>query len=60
MVASARVLDEIIGRVLNRNEPFEEARMKNPKIRPKAMEMQAAAFDAARLMRRIRLTVGFL
>ncbi len=47
IIATARALSEIIWYLLNRNEPFDEARMKNPEIRRKAMEMQAAAFDAA-------------
>ena len=47
IIATARTLSEIIWHMLDGNEPFDEARMKNPEIRRKAMEMQAAAFDAA-------------
>lgn len=47
IIATARALSEIIWYMLERNEPFDEARMKNPDIRRKAMEMQTAAFDAA-------------
>jgi hypothetical protein len=33
--------------MLSRGAPFDESRMNNREIRRKAMEMQAAAFDAA-------------
>ena len=47
IIATARALSEIIWHMLNENEPFDELRMKNPEIRRKANEMQAAAFDVA-------------
>ena len=47
IIATARALSEIIWHMLNENEPFDEFRMKNPEIRRKANEMQAAAFDVA-------------
>jgi transposase len=47
IIATARTLSEIIWHMLDRNEPFNEAQMKNPEIRRKAREMQAAAFNAA-------------
>lgn len=47
IIATARVLSEIIWHMLDRDEEFDEARMKDPAIRRKATEMQAAASDAA-------------
>jgi transposase len=47
IIATARVLSEIIWHMLDRTEPFDEVRMKDPEIRRKAMEMQAAALDVA-------------
>lgn len=47
IIATARALSEIIWHMLDQNEPFDEIRMTNPEIRRKALEMQAAAFDAA-------------
>ena len=47
IIATARVLSEIVWHMLSKGEPFDEARMKNPDIRRKAMEMQAAALDVA-------------
>jgi hypothetical protein len=41
----ARALSEILWHMLTQNEPFDEAKMIDPKIRRKAVEMQAAAFD---------------
>jgi transposase len=47
IIATARALSEVIWHMLSKNEPFDEARMKSPEIRRKAMEMQAAALDVA-------------
>jgi len=47
IIATARTLSEIIWHMLDRNEPFDETQMKNPEVRRKAREMQAAAFNAA-------------
>jgi hypothetical protein len=47
IIATARVLSEIVWHMLSKGEPFDEVRMKNPDIRRKAMEMQAAALDVA-------------
>ena len=47
IIATARTLSEIIWNMLDRNEPFDEIQMKNRDIRRKAIEMRAAAFDAA-------------
>jgi transposase len=47
IIATARVLSEIIWHMPSRGEPFDESRMNNPEIRRKAMEMQASACDAA-------------
>jgi transposase len=47
IVATARKLSEIIWHVLSENQPFDETKMKDPNIRRKAMEMEAAAFDVA-------------
>ena len=47
IIATARKLSEIIWHMLRENQPFDEARMKNPELRRKAMEMQAAALDVA-------------
>lgn len=47
IIATARGLSEIIWHMLTKDEPFDEARMKNPEIRRKAAEMQAAALDVA-------------
>lgn len=47
IIATARTLSEIIWHMLHDNRPFDEERMKNPKIRRKALEMQAAALNAA-------------
>ena len=47
IIATARTLSEIIWNMLDRNEPFDVARMTNPELRRKALEMQTAAFDAA-------------
>lgn len=47
IIATARSLTEIIWHMLTESQPFDEARMKNPQIRRKAMEMQAAALDVA-------------
>ncbi|WP_158906472.1 hypothetical protein [Rectinema subterraneum] len=45
IIAVARALSEILWHMLTQNEPFDEAKMIDPKIRRKAVEMQAAAFD---------------
>jgi transposase len=47
IIATARKLSEIIWHMLHEGRPFDEARMMSPEIRQKAMEMQAAALDAA-------------
>ena len=47
IIATARVLREIIWHMLTKDEGFDEVRMTNPEIRRKATEMQAAAIDAA-------------
>lgn len=47
IIATARCLSEIIWHMLTNGESFDEARMMNPEIRRKAMEMQAAALDVA-------------
>ena len=47
IIATARSLTEIIRHMLTENQPFDEARMTNPEIRRKALEMQAAALDVA-------------
>lgn len=47
IIATARGLSEIIWHMLSKDEPFDEARAKNPEIRRKAVEMQAAALDVA-------------
>ena len=47
IIATARTLSEIIWHMLNRDEPFDETQMKDPEIRMKAREMQAAASNAA-------------
>jgi len=47
IIATARALSEVIWHMLSKDEPFDEARMKSPEIRRKAMEMQAAALDVA-------------
>jgi len=47
IIATARTLSEIIWHMLDRDEPFDETQMKDPEIRKKAREMQAAAFNAA-------------
>lgn len=47
IIATARSLSEIIWHMLTENQPFDEARMTNPEIRRKALEMQAAALDVA-------------
>lgn len=46
-IATTRILSEIIWHILEGNQPFDETRMKNPEIRRKAMEMQAAALEVA-------------
>jgi transposase len=47
IIATARKLSEIIWHMLSENQPFDETKMKDPNIRRKAMEMEAAAFDVA-------------
>ena len=47
IIATARSLSEIIWHMLSKNELFDKARMKNPNIRRKALEMQAVTFNAA-------------
>jgi transposase len=47
IIATARKLSEIIWHMLNEGQPFDEARMKSPEIRRKAIEMRAAALDVA-------------
>ena len=47
IIATARKLSEIIWHMLHENQPFDEKRMRNPEIRRKATEMQAAALDVA-------------
>ena len=47
IIATARKLTEIIWHMLHENQPFDETRMKNPELRRKAIEMQAAALDVA-------------
>ena len=47
IIATARVLSEIIWDMLSRGAPFDESRMNDREIRRKAMETQASACDAA-------------
>lgn len=47
IIATARLLSEIIWHMLKKNEPFDEARMTDPKLFRKSLEMQAAAFNVA-------------
>lgn len=47
IIATARLLSEIIWHMLTTDESFDESRMTNPEIRRKAMGMQAAALDVA-------------
>ena len=47
IIATARLLSEIIWHMLTKNEPFDETRMKDPQLFRKSMEMQAAALDVA-------------
>jgi transposase len=47
IIATARLLSEIIWHMLKDNEPFDETRMKDPKLFRKSVEMEAAAFNVA-------------
>jgi transposase len=47
IIATARTLAEILWHMLTYNEPFDEARMKDPKLYKKSLEMQATAYGAA-------------
>jgi len=47
IIATARKLSEIIWHMLHEGQPFDEARMKSPELRRKAIEMRAAALDVA-------------
>ncbi|WP_219812080.1 hypothetical protein [Alkalispirochaeta sphaeroplastigenens] len=47
IIATARQLSTIIWRMLTDGVEFDEAKMLDPEIRRKAIEMQAAALDAA-------------
>ena len=47
IIATARVLSEIIWDMLSRGAPFDESWMNDREIRRKAMEMQASACDTA-------------
>jgi len=47
IIASARLLTEVIWYMLTKQEPFSPLRMKDPKLFQKSMEMHAAAFSAA-------------
>lgn len=47
IIATARLLSEIIWHMLAKGEPFDEVRMTDPKLFRKSMEMQAAAFNVA-------------
>ncbi len=47
IIATARLLSEIIWHMLTNNEPFDPIRMIDSEVRRKAREMRAAAFNAA-------------
>lgn len=47
IIATARLLSEIIWHMLTYKEPFDPLEMKDPKLFRKAMDMHAAAFDVA-------------
>lgn len=47
IIANARVLSEIIWKMLTDGADFDEAKMMDPKLCRKAVEMEAAAVDAA-------------
>ena len=47
IIATARLLSEIIWHMLTKNEEFDPLKMKDKELFCKAMEMRAAASDAA-------------
>lgn len=47
IIATARLLSEIMWHMLKNNEPFDETRMTDPQLFRKSIEMQAAAFNVA-------------
>ncbi len=47
IIATARLLSEIIWHMLTKSEPFDPLRMTDSEMRRKAREMRAAAFNAA-------------
>ena len=47
IIATARMLAEILWHMLTHHEPFDEARMKDQRLYKKSLEMQATAFGVA-------------